>query len=92
MTYHACVSRRDTLPDRADAQSYRNQRDDLATLSDIKDLEGWQIYLCDNPEMVVDTKKLAFLAGANLTDIHADPFEPRDLRQVPRPDAREATN
>ncbi len=36
----------------------------------------WQIFLCGHPEMVEQTKRKAFLLGASLTDIHADPFVP----------------
>lgn len=38
-------------------------------------LKGWRIFLCGNAEMVKGAKKKAFLAGAALQDIHADPFE-----------------
>ncbi|ALP52419.1 oxygenase [Candidatus Tenderia electrophaga] len=37
-------------------------------------LDGWRVYLCGHPEMVNNTKKKAFLAGANFDQIHADPF------------------
>lgn len=38
-------------------------------------LKAWRIYLCGNSEMVKAAKKKAFLAGAALNNIHADPFE-----------------
>jgi len=38
-------------------------------------LKDWRIYLCGHPEMVSSTKRKAFLAGAALNDILADPFE-----------------
>ncbi len=38
-------------------------------------LKGWRIYLCGNTNMVKATRKKAYLAGASLADIHADPFE-----------------
>jgi len=38
------------------------------------DLKGWRVYLCGNPAMVNEAKRKAFLAGAALADIHADPF------------------
>ena len=47
---------------------------DLA-LASHKNLKDWRIYLCGNPRMVSDTKRKAFLAGAALNDILADPFE-----------------
>lgn len=40
----------------------------------LPDLKGWRVYLCGNPAMVADAKRKAFLAGAMLGDIHADPF------------------
>jgi NAD(P)H-flavin reductase/ferredoxin len=48
------------------------------------DLAGWGIYLCGYPPMVLTAKKLAFLAGAALHDILADPYEMQDLRRIPR--------
>lgn len=38
-------------------------------------LKGWRVYLCGNTDMVKATKRKAFLAGAALSAIHADPFE-----------------
>jgi len=38
------------------------------------DLKGWRVYLCGNPDMVNQAKRKAFMAGAALTEIHADPF------------------
>jgi len=38
------------------------------------DLKGWQVYLCGNPAMVEEAKRKVFMAGAELGDIHADPF------------------
>lgn len=37
-------------------------------------LGGWGVYLCGHPEMVNNTKRDTFLAGANFQDIYADPF------------------
>ena len=34
--------------------------------------------------MVHEAKKTAYLAGASLNEIHADPFELRELRQHAR--------
>jgi ferredoxin-NADP reductase len=33
-----------------------------------------EIYLCGNPELVQKLKKFAYLNGASLSRIHADPF------------------
>lgn len=39
------------------------------------DLKGWRVFLCGNPDMVRSTQIQAFLAGASLEEIHADPFD-----------------
>jgi len=39
-------------------------------------LSKWQVFLCGHPDMVNNTKRKAFLQGASLSDIHADPFLP----------------
>ena len=62
----------------------RAGRADSLALADHPNLSGWRVYLCGNPEMVKSARKKAFLAGAALNDIYADPFELRDLRQMPR--------
>lgn len=46
---------------------------DLA-LKQYSSLKGFRIYLCGNELMVKQAKKQAFLAGANMSDIFADPF------------------
>lgn len=53
---------------------YREGRADLVALADLPDLKGWRVYLCGHPEMVKSAKKRAFLAGASMQDIYADPF------------------
>ena len=40
-----------------------------------RDLKGFRVFLCGNPDMVRAAKRKSFLAGANLKEIHADPFE-----------------
>ncbi len=47
-------------------------------------LKDYRVYLCGLPDMVRQTQKRAHLAGAAMNDIHADPFDMKDLRQVPR--------
>ena len=61
----------------------RGRVNDIA-LSENEDLTGWRVYLCGNPPMVNNAKKRAFLAGAGLHDIHADPFELKELRSKQR--------
>ncbi|HFQ91961.1 MAG TPA: 2Fe-2S iron-sulfur cluster binding domain-containing protein [Chromatiales bacterium] len=69
-TYTPCVDAGDT----ADASGITLNRADLAALEAIPALAGWRIFLCGHPEMVSVMKKRAFLAGASLNDIYADPF------------------
>jgi len=47
-------------------------------------LQGWRVFLCGAPAMVTAAKKSAYLSGASLADIHADPFELADLRLTAR--------
>lgn len=51
----------------------RIHADDLA-LKNHKSLKGWQVYLCGHPAMVAKMKKRAYLAGAEIKHIYADPF------------------
>ncbi|MBL8861187.1 MAG: 2Fe-2S iron-sulfur cluster binding domain-containing protein [Planctomycetes bacterium] len=37
-------------------------------------LRGWKVFLCGDPDLVLDLRKRVFLAGAALRDIHADAF------------------
>jgi len=60
-------------------------RVETAAFADHADLDGWRLFLCGYPPMVETAKKQAYLAGARLGDIHADPFTLRELRATPRP-------
>jgi NAD(P)H-flavin reductase len=75
--YLPCLSGDD--PDQA-----RAGRAEEVALADHPDLAGWRVYLCGYPPMVEAAKKRAYLSGAALADIHADPFELQDLRRLPR--------
>lgn len=55
-------------------EDFTPQRAHEAALSRHRDMKGWRIFLCGHPEMVKQTKMKSYLAGAALTDIHADPF------------------
>jgi NAD(P)H-flavin reductase len=77
-SYARCVS-----GDAARGGLRAGRADDLA-FADLPALGGWGVFLCGNPPMVESAKKRAYLAGADLKDIHADPFEVRDLRRRPR--------
>ena len=76
--YDRCVSGPDVAP------GSRAGRAEAVAFADHPDLAGWRVYLCGYPPMVNAARKRAYLAGAALTDIHADPFELRDLRTEPR--------
>ena len=62
----------------------REGRAEITALADHAALADWRVYLCGYPPMVKTAKKMAFLAGAALSDILVDSFELWELRQVPR--------
>ena len=66
--YHPCISR-GHVP-----ENMRHGRANDMALEDHKDLTGWAVYLCGQEDMVKTTKTKAYLAGANLQNIYADPF------------------
>lgn len=57
-------------------------RADQMALADHRDLTGWRVFLCGHPDMVRDTRKRAFLAGAAMDSIHTDPFFPAQQQTV----------
>lgn len=57
----------------ADSET-RLGRADINAFTDWKQLAGWRVFLCGHPDMVKNARKRAFLAGASLPDIFADPF------------------
>ncbi|GMR07193.1 MAG: FAD-binding oxidoreductase [Gammaproteobacteria bacterium] len=61
----------------------RGRADDIALARHTR-LNGFAVYLCGDPLMVNSSKRLAYLAGASIEDIHADPYEMKDLRKVNR--------
>lgn len=66
--YVPCVSGHDV------PQGHAAGRADHVAMTEIATLKGWRVFLCGHPEMVKSAKKRAFLAGASMKDIHADPF------------------
>ena len=66
--YHSCLSGES-------AAGCRAGRADVVALADHSNLQGFRVYLCGLPPMVHSARKAAFLAGAALPDIYADPFE-----------------
>ena len=73
-TYTACVS----------GESGQSGRAENVAFADHPALDGYRVYLCGYPPMVEAARKAAYLMGAAIADIHADPFELRDLRSKPR--------
>ena len=76
--YVPCLSGPDVAP------GCRAGRAEAVAFADLPQLAGWRVFLCGYPPMVHAARKQAYLAGASLDDIHADPFELRDLRRTPR--------
>ena len=76
--YHPCVS------GAVQQSDYASGRACDVALKDHSKLQNWSVYLCGAPPMVNATKKLAYLSGARLEDIHADPFQLTDLRSQKR--------
>ena len=68
VNYYPCISR-----ETAQAPILEGWASDIA-LKDIGSFSGWCVYLCGNPDMVNNTKRSVFLAGASLQNIYADPF------------------
>lgn len=69
LDYLPCIS-----SDAADNNEPQGRACDTA-LIDNPTLAGWKIFLCGAPPMVKSLQQRAYLAGASLRDIHADPFE-----------------
>lgn len=72
--YVPCVSGNDV------PAGIRSGRADVLALGDVTDLSAWRVFLCGHPAMVNATKKMAYLAGAAMADIMADPFDFQELR------------
>lgn len=57
-----------------DLEGVEHGRASDVALQRFSDLKGMRLFLCGHPDMVSVTKRKAFLAGASLGDILADPF------------------
>ena len=58
----------------SDPQGLTAGRANEIALIQFPKLNGWGVYLCGHPEMVNNTKRDCFLAGASFQEIYADPF------------------
>ena len=56
------------------SDGYEKGRANDVALTNHPDLKGWKVFLCGHPDMVTNTKRKAFLAGASLNDIFSDPY------------------
>ncbi|MFI3158047.1 MAG: FAD-binding oxidoreductase [Methylococcaceae bacterium] len=66
--YTSCVS-----GDASESDHVKGRAHDIA-LSSIETLKGWRVFLCGHPEMVNQSKRMAFMKGASMADIYADAF------------------
>lgn len=67
--YLPCVSRAELA-----FEGFGKGRVHDVALQQHPDLRGWRLYLCGHPDMVNQTKRMAYLKGAAIKDIYADPF------------------
>jgi NAD(P)H-flavin reductase/ferredoxin len=67
--YTPCVS-----GGNSDPSKYTQGRANQIALAKFNQLRGWRVYLCGQPDMVLQTKKMAYLQGVSLKEINADAF------------------
>jgi NAD(P)H-flavin reductase/ferredoxin len=67
--YFPCISTTELAE-----EGYLPNRADRAALTQHPNLKDWRVYLCGHPGMVKSTQRKAYLQGASLSDIYADPF------------------
>ena len=66
--YTACLSQGDA------PEGFASGRANDVAMRTLQNLKGWRVYLCGHPDMVNQSKRQAYLQGANLQDIYADAF------------------
>ena len=69
VNYYPCVSGEPPI------EGARQGRASELAIEDEHELKNYSVFLCGNPDMVNNTRRQIFLAGASLQNIHADPFE-----------------
>lgn len=74
--YTPCVS---SLGEHDKQDVFQGRATDRA-FADNKDLKNSLVFLCGSPEMVKSARKLAYLNGADMKNIYADPFVSKELR------------
>ncbi len=70
LRYVPCVLREEAPPEGAQGSVVQ------VALTQNQDLTGWRVFLCGDANLVAGAKREAFLAGASMDAIHADPFLP----------------
>jgi NAD(P)H-flavin reductase/ferredoxin len=55
-------------------KKYTPGRANDIALQKVPNTTGWRVYLCGQPEMVLHSKRAAYLQGASLKEIYADAF------------------
>ena len=55
-------------------EKYTKGRANEIALQAFPKLDGWRVYLCGQPEMVLHSKRAAYLQGASLKEIYVDAF------------------
>jgi len=55
-------------------EGFTHGRVNEVALASLKDLKGWRVFVCGHPDMVNQTKRMAYLNGTSMNDIYADAF------------------
>ena len=66
------------------AEGCHSGRANDVALAQFPDLKNWRIYICGLADMVKNTRKRAYLAGADMKQIFVDAFEVTELRKKER--------
>ena len=74
--YEPCISGADV------PEGHHAGRADDVAFARHPELDGWYVFLCGVAPMVQTARKRAYLAGAKLSEIHAEAFDLRDLRRL----------
>jgi len=77
-SYFPCVSNSDSNNDK---HIFHSRASELAFTQN-KNLANCVLYLCGSPEMVSSARKQAYLNGADIKNIYADPFISKELRHA----------
>lgn len=62
------------LSGHVNSEQYAQGRANQVAFEKFPKLDGWRVYLCGQPEMVLHSKRTAYLQGASLKEIYTDAF------------------